>query len=180
MYSAVRVNGERLYAAARRGREVTRAARTVRVHSLELLRFRPESPPRAALEVQCSGGTYVRSLAADLGNALGCGAYLSCLVRTEVGPFTLEESITLEEAIARPQAALRPVDWPLRDLPAAWLGGEAAAGYLRGRPVVPERWEGEPAGWVRVYGPAGVLLGIGQSEEGRVAPKVVLARGDLR
>src|SRR5262249_21242387 len=91
-YSAVKVGGERLYKAARRGESVEAAPRQVRVDAFELTRF---EPPELDFVVRCSTGTYVRSLVADVGAAVGSGAHLSRLVRTRVGPFGLNRAVML-------------------------------------------------------------------------------------
>lgn len=99
MYSALKRDGRPLYAYARAGQTVERAAREVTIHELELVAFEP--PDRARLRVRCSKGTYIRSLAADLGQRLGVGANLVELRRTASGPFRLDQAITLDEVGAR-------------------------------------------------------------------------------
>ena len=99
MYSALKRNGRPLYAYARKGETVERPPRPVTVHELELVAF--TAPDRARLRLRCSKGTYVRSLAADLGTHLGVGAHLVELRRTASGPFTLEQAVTLEDLGAR-------------------------------------------------------------------------------
>ena len=98
MYSALKRDGRPLYAYARGGQTIDRAARRVTIHALELVEFAP--PDRACLRVRCSKGTYVRALAADLGEALGFGAHLAELRRTASGPFTLARAITLDALVA--------------------------------------------------------------------------------
>ena len=93
-YSAVRVQGKRFYDLARAGQAVPRRVRKVRVHNLSVLEIRL---PEVDLEVTCSSGTYVRTLCADLGKALGCGGHLERLCRTQVGPFALEQSVKLDQ-----------------------------------------------------------------------------------
>lgn len=95
MVSAVKVNGERLYKLARQGKEVVREPRRVRIDELKLLSFRH---PEAEFFMACSKGTYVRQLAEDVGEYLGCGACISQIERTKVGPFTLDQAVTMEEA----------------------------------------------------------------------------------
>lgn len=97
MVSAVKVGGERLYDLHRRGIEVERAARPVTMHALRLLRFEPGAHPVALIDVTCSKGTYIRTLAHDIGAKLGVGGHLSYLVRTRSGPFALEGAATMEE-----------------------------------------------------------------------------------
>ena len=92
-FSAVKVAGQRAYDLARAGKEVDLGPRTVTIHAL---RVREYQPPDLALEVECSAGTYIRSLAHDLGEQLGCGAYLAALRRTKAGPFLLTQAVTLD------------------------------------------------------------------------------------
>ena len=99
MYSALKRDGRPLYSYARAGETVERVARPVTIHELELVSF--DAPDRARLRVRCSKGTYVRSLAADLGTRLGVGAHLVELRRTASGPFRLDQSVTLDELAAR-------------------------------------------------------------------------------
>jgi tRNA pseudouridine55 synthase len=173
MVSAVKVGGERLYAKARRGEQVERAARPIVVHQLELLGFTPGERPLARIEVVCSGGTYVRSLAADLGRALGSLAHLASLRRTAVGAFTEADARTLEElagpgelaaAVLSPAAAMGPA--AVRALTPA----EAAA-LATGRTLDPTG-RGDP---VAAVGPDGRLIAVIQDSAGRARPKVVLA-----
>ncbi|MDX1648883.1 MAG: tRNA pseudouridine(55) synthase TruB [Myxococcota bacterium] len=115
MYSSVKKDGEPLYKRARRGEEVERTPRRVRIHAIEMHHY---APPEVGIEVVCAPGTYVRTLAHDLGQALGCGAHLSGLRRTESGPFTLAraerpevyealaEEGRLEERLVAPEEAL--------------------------------------------------------------------------
>jgi tRNA pseudouridine55 synthase len=94
MVSAVKVNGRRLYELARKGIEVERQARLIRIDRLDLLEFHS---PRVRFYLECSKGTYVRKLAEDVGERLGCGACIAEIQRTKVGPFVIEESVTLDE-----------------------------------------------------------------------------------
>ena len=119
-YAAVHVQGTRAYVRARRGEAVTLTPRHVTIFGLELLELRL---PRLSLEVECSTGTYVRALARDLGEALGCGAHLEALTRTHVGPFALEEAVPLHALADRAadqgwDTVMLPLDWPLRHWPA--------------------------------------------------------------
>ena len=116
-YSAVRVKGKRFYDLARAGQAVPRRVRKVRVHRLALLEIRL---PEVGLEVTCSSGTYVRTLCADLGTALGCGGHLKRLCRTQVGPFSLQQSVKLNQA--GPEHVL-PVDRLSWSFSAASLAG---------------------------------------------------------
>lgn len=96
MFSALKQGGRRLYQLARAGQEIELAARPVTIHALELVAY---APPLLTLRLRCSRGTYVRSLARDLGEDLGCGAHLKSLCRTRVGPYLLADSVTVAEFI---------------------------------------------------------------------------------
>jgi tRNA pseudouridine55 synthase len=117
MVSAVRMGGERLYEKARRGEEVERRPRRVTIHSLQLVDF--EGPDRATFDVACSSGTYVRTLIADLGEALGCGAHLERLRRTRAGGFTDADAVPLDALGADD---LRPLVDAVGDLPRLEVG----------------------------------------------------------
>ncbi|MHB1456635.1 MAG: tRNA pseudouridine(55) synthase TruB [Armatimonadota bacterium] len=97
MISALHYNGKRLYELARAGEVVEREPRPVTIHSLKLLDFQPGVDAQATLEIECSKGTYIRTLCADIGKALGCGAHMGSLVRTAVGDFDLESAVTLDD-----------------------------------------------------------------------------------
>jgi tRNA pseudouridine55 synthase len=134
MYSAVKVGGQRLYKLARAGIEVEREARTVMVYSIQLLNF---SPPSIMLDVETGRGVYVRSLAHDLGEALGCGGYVTKLERLKCGAFTSSESVTLEqlEQSNTPESHgwhqyLHPIDWALLDSRSLMVG-RLAETYIR-------------------------------------------------
>jgi len=139
MVSALKVGGERLHALARRGIEVTRAPRRVRISSWEWLGM---ALPEATFRVRCSAGTYVRTLAHDLGMALGCGAALASLRRLRSEPFGLERSVTLADLDARSREEILeragvPLDQALSVLPPVVLDAAAAASVgAGGRPAV--------------------------------------------
>jgi tRNA pseudouridine55 synthase len=176
MVSAVKVAGERLYAKARRGESVERTPRPIVVHELKLLGLTGGERPEATVAVACSGGTYVRALAADLGRALGTLAHLTGLRRTAVGRFTEADARTLAEleglaaagelagAVLDPAAAMGPA--PVRSLTAA----EAAA-LATGQTLAPTG-RGDP---VAAIGPDGRLVAVIQDGAGRARPRVVLA-----
>lgn len=96
MYSAIKINGEKLYNLARKGIEVERKPRTIQIFNIELLSV-DENSHTFEIQVDCSKGTYIRTLCADIGEALGCGAYMKELIRNKCGRFTLDKSVTLEE-----------------------------------------------------------------------------------
>ena len=137
MYSALKHQGQKLYELARAGIAVERKSRTVKIHRLELLDWQP---PEVTLEIECSKGTYIRSLANDLGEALGCGAYLKDLVRTRCGIFDIKDAVSLpqlEEASNRGdwQQFLYPIDIVLQDLPSLVIDEAGEKAMRTGSPL---------------------------------------------
>ena len=138
MYSAIKVKGQRLYKLARAGIEVHREARPVEVHSITVVDY---APPRLVLEVESGKGVYMRSLAHDMGETLGCGAHVAELERLICGGFRADEAITpeqLEEAAGEPEGWRRhlyPIDWILRDLKSISVGTEAERFLRNGQPI---------------------------------------------
>ncbi|MCB1677951.1 MAG: tRNA pseudouridine(55) synthase TruB [Halioglobus sp.] len=185
MYSAVKQDGQPLYKLARRGLEVERKVRKVVIKRLELHAFRGGERPEIDIQLQCSKGTYVRSLAEDLGRALGCGAHVSVLRRTQAGPFTSGDSVTLamleamqsSAQLAGMDALLLPADSALGALPLVRLSESGGFYMRRGQPV---RVPNAPCdGMVRVALESGEFLGVGEIlDDGRVAPRrlIVAAR----
>nr|WP_203594750.1 tRNA pseudouridine(55) synthase TruB [Wenzhouxiangella limi] len=170
MYSALKRDGERLYQLARRGETVERPARAVTVHDLVLLSRKDD---RIELRVRCSKGTYIRSLARDLGEQLGCGAHLSALRRTHSEPFDIADAVDLEALLAMDsadaRARLKPPDQALLQLPAIELDPDQAARVLNGQRLAGLATAAE--GLVRLYAPQG-FIGIGQSDgRGALQPK---------
>jgi tRNA pseudouridine55 synthase len=175
MYSALKRDGQPLYKLARAGEVVEREARSVTIGSLELLAV---EQTRATLAVQCTKGTYIRTLVEDIGEQLGCGAYVAELRRTQAGPFSLAQTVTLE-ALEQAHAEggnealdqfLLPADSGLQDWPLLQFSEHSAFYWLHGQPVrAPEA----PAfGMVRVQDHNGRFIGIGEvSEDGRIAPR---------
>ena len=175
LYSALKHAGKPLYAYARAGIEIERAPRRVTIHALELLWFGGE---RLALSVTCSKGTYIRSIAHDLGEMLGCGAHLAALRRTALARFGLDCAHTLESLEAMPVAVrdtcLLPVDALLQNLPEVRLAPAQQARFVQGQGVP---WDGPPQARVRVYGASGALLGVGEAgADGTISPKRVIAK----
>jgi tRNA pseudouridine55 synthase len=124
MYSAVRQGGKKLYELAREGLEVERKSRKIEVYRLDLADYLP--PDRAVIEVECSKGTYIRTLCNDIGEKLGCGAIMSSLTRLSVGDFSLDSAVTLkelEEAAKDGNWAkyLLPIDYPLKHMPKVFI-----------------------------------------------------------
>jgi tRNA pseudouridine55 synthase len=174
MYSALKRDGKALYEYARAGIELEREARQVTIHALELLDFEGES---FTIRVHCSKGTYIRSLAMDIGAALGCGAHLCALRRTAIGAFDLSAAVTLAELEAAGEgerdALLAPADSLVAAFPAVTLDADAARALLQGR--VLDEPQGAPGVSVRVYGPGG-FLGLGRwQDDGRLAPRRLIA-----
>ena len=173
-YSALKFAGKPLYAYARAGIEIAREPREVTICALELQWFEGE---RLAVSVTCSKGTYIRSIAHDLGEMLGCGGHLAALRRTAVGRFKLDCAHTLDAlagmAEGERDASLLPVDALLQDLPEVRLAPAEQARFLQGQAV---QWGGSPQARVRVYGSGGALLGVGEAlADGGLCPKRVIA-----
>lgn len=173
MYSALKRDGKPLYELARQGIEVERPVRRVTIHALRPLAWQPE---RFEIEVVCSKGTYVRTLAADIGAALGCGAHLVALRRTRVGALDIAQAVTLAAIEATPSDArdrlLLPTDALLADLPIAALTATEAARLLHGQEV---RWVGKSGQLYRLVTPQG-FMGVGAlTEDGWLKPKRLIA-----
>ena len=162
MYSAVKVNGQRLYALARKGREVERKPREITVFALELTGRTEEGD--FLLRCRCSKGTYLRTLCHDIGAALGCGGAMAALRRTMAAGYALEEAVSLEAVQAQGAALLRPLDTLFAQYPAYTLPTEGRERrVLCGNPVTaPELADGT----YRVYGRAGELLCLSRAEGG--------------
>jgi tRNA pseudouridine55 synthase len=171
--SAVHVNGQRAYKLARAGESVELQARPVSVHRLELLHWDPELG-RLELEVACSAGTYIRSLARDLGEALGCGGCLAQLQRTEALGFSLEQSVSWEQLEAVPLPALVDPLEALSHLQRHQLTTEALAGWRCGRLQACEpAWPIDAP--VVVVSPDGNLAGMARVQaSGQLQPRLVL------
>ena len=168
-YSAIKIHGQPAYKRARAGEEITLEPRPIVIYSLEVIDW---IPPRLTLAIECSKGTYIRSLAHDLGMQLGCYAYLDALVRTRSGPFTLSESITLEQlggAIETKtvQHYLYPLDKALEQYPAITLDAETFEKVKHGNTFSSSR-EYTP-GLARVYDSKGHFLAIAMWNEERKA-----------
>jgi tRNA pseudouridine55 synthase len=177
MHSAVHVGGRRLYELAREGLEVERAARRIEIREFSRLSL---DGPELVVSVTCSKGTYVRTLAIEIGAALGCGAYLTALRRTAVGSFRLEDAATLEglEAVGVQGARERmlPVEVLVRGLPQRDCPESEALRFTQGQSV--ECPGATPGAEFAVRDPAGRFLGVGRSEvPGRLAPVRLLATG---
>jgi tRNA pseudouridine55 synthase len=175
MHSALKHAGRPLYEYARQGIEIERKARRVRVHGMELEAL---TGTVCRLRVLCSKGFYVRALADDLGEVLGCGAHLSALRRLASGAFHIDQAVTLD-ALAdmdeeRRDAALLPPDAPIMSLPRLELDVEAAWQLCHGQSIWQPRLV--VARQYRAYGPESRFLGVVEvDEDGKAAPKRLLA-----
>ncbi|MEK7190994.1 MAG: tRNA pseudouridine(55) synthase TruB [Pseudomonadota bacterium] len=176
MYSAIKQAGQALYKLARAGIEVERAPRRVVVREFRLLTFDGE---RLEVAIACSKGTYIRSLAQDLGEVLGCGAHVAALRRLAVGAVGVEQAVTLAgiEALDTHEARaalLQPADAMLTDMPAVNLTS-LAVHYLSQGQAVTARHD-VASGWVRLYAPGERFLGLGEVlDDGRVTPRRLMA-----
>ena len=164
MYSAVKVNGERLYKLARRGETVERAARTVTIHGLDLLGREGED---WILDIRCSKGTYIRTLCQDIGDALGCGGCMAALRRLEAGAFTVEEAHSLEEIAqaaseGRAETLLLPVDTLFRSVAAETVGAAVEKKIRNGNTFRTSL----PDGTLRLYSETGEFLALARAENG--------------
>ncbi len=185
MYSALKVDGQRLYKLAYQGVEVARQSRPVSIYQIDLLHF-----DHASLEIQvrCSKGTYIRTLIEDIGNVLGCGAHVSTLRRLSTGPFTEEQMVTMgtvgkwmelgDDAL---DGLLMPVDSALDHLPQTELSEDDTYHLCLGQAVLVQDTCREKLGegLVRIYDQNHVFIGIGTiMDNGRIAPKRLLKTGN--
>lgn len=178
MHSAVHHQGRRLYDLAREGIEVERVPRRIEIHALARVGLDKD---RLVVDVTCGKGTYVRTLAEDIGRALGCGAYLVALRRTAVGPFRLAQAVTLEAleaaGVAQARAVLLPADVLVAGIARLEADADASLRFTQGQVV---SCPGAVAGDERaVFDPAGRFLGVGRAQAaGRLAPERLMATGN--
>lgn len=181
MYSALKRDGQPLYKLAREGKTVEREPRAITVYSIELTDFDPQSQ-ELEIEVDCSKGTYIRTIADDLGQIIGCGAHIIALRRLKAGAFTLADSQSLEELEAAKQAdgftaidaMLMPMDKAIDTLPAVHLPAYTAQFLKQGQAVQVNK---PPAdGLLRLYEDE-EFIGIGViDDDGKVAPKRLIVK----
>ena len=173
MYSAVKVGGKKLYELAREGKEIERKARRVTIYRTELLDFgRHDGYPRVRFRVDCSKGTYIRTLCADLGKSLGFPAVMTDLRRTSTGSIGLESCLGLDEVEklageGRLSEYLIPLDRAIAHLPAFTVSQRAAEHAVQGKPVywkAADRMPSQAEQIVRLYAPDGLFLGIFQTD----------------
>lgn len=177
MYSALKHNGERLYKLARQGIEVERKARRITIYDIDFISLQRDDDDRLLLEleVECSKGTYVRTLVEDIATELGCGAHITSLRRLSVGPYD-DEMVTMDQLSELAErgfdaldACLKPVDSGVADWPDVHLSTDAAFYVRQGQPVMVPQAPTE--GWVRIYDQSD-FLGIGEiQDDGLVAPR---------
>ena len=176
-FSAVSVAGKRSYAVARKGGAIDLPPRPVTVHQLEL---QPVAPDRIAIDVHCGPGTYIRSIARDIGDALGCGAHLASLRRHGSGTFRLEDAWTLDEvetiaSAGRIAEILLPADEGMTAFDAAILGTEGAAELVFGRLYAVPKGAIRPSGVARLYTCDGAFKGVvSLSSSGEITPLKLL------
>lgn len=182
MYSALKRDGKPLYEYARAGQTVEREGRQVTIHALDLLAC---ELPDVTFRVTCSKGTYVRTLAEDIGEALGCGAHLVALRRTGVGALTLEHAVTLDALSDAPAAErdawLQPVDALLSTFARVTLDADEAKRFRHGqrlRLAVTHAIDVDEGARVRVYDEADQLLGVARLTDGVLAPERLVVSGE--
>ena len=168
MYSAIKRNGQPLYKLARQGVEVARALRDVTIYHLELLSWQP---PYLELSVTCSAGTYIRSIAHDLGAQLGCGGHITTLRRTEIGVFTTTNGIALADLTSDNwNQFLLPLDTAVQHLPRLQVTAEAAQDLKNGK-WLPHQADHRQAALMRVYDPDGIFIGIVAAQDNIWRPR---------
>lgn len=179
MFSALKVDGQPLYKLARQGVEVEREARPVTIYELEV---QDRSGDEFTLDVRCSKGTYVRTLAEDIGRDLGCGAHVAGLRRLAAGPFKIEETVSIQQLEEWPEEErdmkLQPVGAAVKDWPAVELPEVTASYFRQGQPV--QVANAPTNGWVSIFaetpGSNVEFIGVGEiQDDGLVAPRRLIA-----
>ncbi|MBT8213262.1 MAG: tRNA pseudouridine(55) synthase TruB [Acidimicrobiia bacterium] len=178
MVSAIKVGGQRLYEMARRGEEIEREARPVTIHQLDVIDFAPSDYPELAFRVVCSTGTYVRTLADDIGRALGGRAHLDGLRRTSIGSLSVEDSHSIDSIAVAGEATeallVDPAD-ALADLPSLVVAENVAEGVRHGVALARSSFPDlDDDSHVRVLDEAGRLLAVCKANGGSIKPEVVL------
>ena len=165
MYSAIKVNGKKLYELARAGENIEREKRRVKIYSADIMNI---DIPFVTIDVRCSKGTYIRSLCDDIGTELGCGAVMTALTRTETAGFDLDEAHTLSEieALERPEDLLIPVDSLFSNMPKIVLNDKQERSIVNG---VRMTWRGGDEGQsYRLYNSSGKFLCVSRIEDSKL------------
>jgi tRNA pseudouridine55 synthase len=179
-FSAIKIDGNRAYDLAREGETIDIPAREVEIFRLSLLGC---TPNLAHFEIECGKGTYVRSLARDLGRALGCLGHIAALRRTRVGPFSEENAVTIAElnqavSLGEPDGVLRPVDSALGELPSVAVSRDLAGRLMRGQSIILRGRDAPLSG--KAYATCGgVLVAVGDVEKGELVPHRVFNLGGV-
>ena len=175
MYSALKFEGKPLYEYAREGIEIERKSRQIKIFDIKLINIEKSI---ITIEVLCSKGTYIRTLAEDIGQTMGCGAHLKGLERTQTGNFQLSEALSIEALEAMPMAsrekALMPIDVLLEELSSIKLNMAELDAIKKGQSI---DFNSKNDKEVRLYSPLGQFVGVGQSDlKGRLFPKRLIAK----
>ena len=175
MYSALKFEGKPLYEYAREGIEIERKSRQIKIFDIKLINIEKSI---ITIEVLCSKGTYIRTLAEDIGQTMGCGAHLKGLERTQTGNFQLSEALSIEALEAMPMAsrekALMPIDVLLEELSSIKLNMAELDAIKKGQSI---DFISKNDKEVRLYSPSGQFVGVGQSDlKGRLFPKRLIAK----
>jgi tRNA pseudouridine55 synthase len=172
-FSAAKVAGRRAYVLARRGADVDLAPRQVFIHEIRVVRYKS---PDLELEVRCGKGTYIRSLARDLGERLGCGGYVQSLRRTRIGPFKVDAALAFEADAAAARQALLDLSWALADLPRIELALADAERFAHGQALA---WTAAPTtGEAAVFDVQQKLVGVGRIDNQQSRPVKVFYHQD--
>jgi tRNA pseudouridine55 synthase len=176
MYSAIKVQGKKLYELARAGITVERQARRISIHNINLLKIDEKS---ILFDVTCSKGTYIRSLCTDIGIKINCPVVMSFLVRTRVGCFSLDQAFTLEEIGENPENAVLPVDNALSYMPKVILSREISTAFKHGQSILNSAGISDSQTLLRIYDHQNEFIGIGQQNVGTavITPVKVLISG---
>ena len=179
MYSALKHEGKAMYEYARAGVEIERASRAVTIHNIEINAFDRDV---ATITVKCSKGTYIRTLAEDIGAQIGCGAHLIGLRRTATANYHINQAITIEQfeamSVAQRALLLRPADSAVEHLPEITLDIDSAFYLQQGQAILHSG--NIPEGLIRLYNEQGEFLGLGEHQsDGKIAPKRLIVNKDL-
>lgn len=182
MYSAIQVDGKRLYDLARSGVVIERKAREIEIFSLNLLEEKPEN--EYVIKVECSKGSYIRTLCADIGEALGTGAVMTSLVRTRSCGFTLEDCVTLDELQKirdnEGEFPVFPLENAFSSLPKLTVAQTQAVRFVNGAPLALNRLRMTVTGDTAIFAPDGLFLGIGKiRDDSLVVKKVLVSREEF-